>query len=169
MPYRIAAIQGGQTAVGFVSQLENRLPECSPMPTLPTCQSGASGLYFSTVGSYWVLSMDKTLTLFDALDPHAAAADEWIHMNPLAFQTFCDLALWHWSIKKKTGAKKIVEDLRWDHQTLDGNSDGERLFWQAIKRAYKFNNNYTAQLARRAIEWFPQLEMTLTTRGRKHE
>ena len=97
------------------------------------------------------------LTRGDALDPHAAAADEWIQQNPQAFSRFCYLADFAHSVHHKIGAKAIVEAMRWEYPTFNKE-----------KGAYKYNNNYTAQIGRRAMELYPYLQATMTTRGKKH-
>ena len=97
------------------------------------------------------------LSLF-CTDPHAIAADKWITANPMAFDMFCRIALdYHFAHKgKKVGAKAIIEIMRYELMKL-GEDQGE----------FKYNNNYTKATAIRAIEKYPELAGTLTTRAKR--
>ena len=75
-------------------------------------------------------------------------AEDWIENNKVAFDLFCQLSLERSkSGKVKIGAKAIVEAMRWN-ETLMPEKD----------EPFKMNNNYTAYLAQKAIEQFPQLK-----------
>ena len=98
------------------------------------------------------------LQLFTPELSHEQKADAWIEANPMAFKTFCCRALTYAIEGKPVGAKKIIEDLRWSDPDPDQPDQSP---------GYKWNNNYTATLARRAIEFFPRLRKVLKTRKRK--
>ena len=90
---------------------------------------------------------------------HEQRADQWIAANPVAFSIFCRRALYYHSLDRVIGAKKIIEDLRWSEEQPENDQSGQ----------FKYNNNYTATLARRAIERHSELKTILKTRRRRKE
>lgn len=102
----------------------------------------------------------EALPLFDALqDKWTQQADAWIEQNPQAFDLFCSVALHYHYRGQKIGSKAIIEEIRYK---LLGQLDPTHPTGK-----YVFNNNYTSQIARRAIEKHPQLKWTLKIRKRK--
>jgi len=93
-------------------------------------------------------------TLFDVRD-WDRLADDWIAEHPEAFGLFCRIALEYADAGRRIRAKAIVERMRWETGSVVGRQD-----------TYKYNNNYTARLARRAIDRHPQLRHTITRRRR---
>jgi len=81
-------------------------------------------------------------------ETHQQQFDSWVHTTQggHAMNRFIRLAIGVQSRGKKVGAKAIVERLRWSYEVS-----------KAYGEEYAINNNYTAYMARFAMERSPGL------------
>jgi len=73
------------------------------------------------------------------------ATEKWMAKYPWFYERFCEIALGNVRLRRMFSAKQIVEQMRWD-PTIKKCADEE----------FKICNSYTAYIARKFVEDYPE-------------